>query len=67
MYFIKQMTDATVREIGQYFGDEYSSNVERSIAKLEGQRYKKDLLDLVIRELLGHAEMRLMRERRKIR
>jgi chromosomal replication initiation ATPase DnaA len=64
---MKQMTNASVREIGQYFGHEYASNVERSIAKLEEQRYKKDLLDLVVRELLEHAEMRLARERRRIR
>ena len=67
MYLMKQMTDASVREIGQYFGNKYPSNVERSIAKLEEQRYKKDLLDLVVRELLEHAEMRLARERRRIR
>jgi hypothetical protein len=50
MYLMKHMTDASVRESGQYLGDEYPSNVERSIAKLDGQRCKKDLLDLVIRE-----------------
>jgi chromosomal replication initiator protein len=67
MYLMKQMTDASTREIGQYFNDEYPSHVERSIATLEEQRYKKDLLDLVIRDLRGHAEMRLKRERRRIR
>ncbi len=67
MYLMKQMTDAPVCEIAQYFGNKYSSQVERSIAKLEEQRYKKHFLNLVICELLEHAELRVTREERRIR
>jgi hypothetical protein len=38
---MKQMTDALVRDIGQYFGDKNPSNVGRAIAKLEEQSYKR--------------------------
>ena|ERR1700733_178493 len=66
MYLMKQMTDASVREIGQHFGNKNSSNVERCIAKLEEQRAQKGVVDLVICELLEHTELRLKRERGRL-
>jgi chromosomal replication initiator protein len=66
MYLMKQMTEASVGEIGRYFGSKCSSNVGRSIAKLETQRCKKGVVDLVICELLQHTELRLTRERKRL-
>jgi chromosomal replication initiator protein len=66
MYLIKQMTDASVPEIGRYYGNKRYANVERSIAKLEQQRCKRGVVDLVIRELVERTELRLTRERRRL-
>jgi chromosomal replication initiator protein len=64
MYLIKQMTDASVPQIGRYYGKKHSANVARSIAKLDEQRCKKGVVDLVIRQLVEEAELKLTRERR---
>jgi chromosomal replication initiator protein len=66
MYLIKQLTDASVPQIGRYYGKKHSANVARSIAKLEEQRRKKGVVDLVIRELVEGTEMRLARERKRL-
>jgi chromosomal replication initiator protein len=41
MYLIKQMTDASVPQIGRYYGKKHSANVARSIARLDEQRRKE--------------------------
>jgi chromosomal replication initiator protein len=66
MYLIKQMTDASVPQIGRYYGKTHSAAIERSIAKLDEQRCKKGVVDLVIRELVEQTELRLTRERRRL-
>lgn len=66
MYLMKQMTGASVREIGQHFGNRHSSSVGRSIAKLEEQRCKRVVVDLVIIELRRATELRLARARRRL-
>jgi chromosomal replication initiator protein len=66
MYLIKQMTDASVLQIGRYYGRKRSVTVERSIARLEEQRRKRGVVDLVIRELVEGTEKRLARERRRL-
>jgi chromosomal replication initiator protein len=66
MYLIKQMTDASVPQIGRYYGKTHSAAIERYIAKLDEQRCKKGVVDLVIRELVEQAELRLTRERRRL-
>lgn len=66
MYLIKQMTDASVPEIGRYYGRRHTAAVQRAIAKLEEQRRKKGVVDLVIRELVEQTELRLTRERGRL-
>ena len=66
MYLIKQMTDASVPQIGRYYGKTHSAAIERCIAKLDEQRCKKGVVDLVIRELVEQTELRLTRERRRL-
>lgn len=66
MHLIKQMTDASVPQIGRYYGRKRSATVERAIARLEEQRWKRRLVDLVIRELVEQTELRLTRERRRL-
>jgi chromosomal replication initiator protein len=51
MYLIKQMTDASLPEIGRHFGDMHRTTVMASIAKVDKQRRTKDDVDLVIRVL----------------
>jgi hypothetical protein len=59
MYLIKQMTDASVPQIARYYARKRSATVERAIGKLEEQRCKNGVVDLVIRELVEQTEMRL--------
>jgi Bacterial dnaA protein helix-turn-helix len=66
MYLMKQMTEASVRDIGQHFGNRRSRDVARAIAKLEEQRRKEDFVDLVICQLTEHTEVKLGLERDKI-
>jgi chromosomal replication initiator protein len=66
MYLIKQMTDASVPQIGRYYGRKRSATVKRAIARLEEQRRKRGVVDLVIRELVEGTEMRLARERKRL-
>ena len=66
MYLIKQMTDASVPQIGRHYGKTRSAAIARSIAKLDEQRCKKGVVDLVIRELVEQAELRLTRERKRL-
>jgi hypothetical protein len=60
------MTDASVPQIGRYYSKTRSAAIARSIAKLEEQRCKKSVVDLVIRELVEQAELRLACERRRL-
>jgi chromosomal replication initiator protein len=64
MYLIKEMTNASVPEIGRYYGNKHSANVKRAIAKLGEQRCKKSVVDLVIRELVEQTGKEVARERR---
>jgi chromosomal replication initiator protein len=67
IYLMKQMTDASIPQIGRYYGKTHSAAIERSIAKLNEQRCKKGVVDLVIRELVEQTELRLTRERKRLR
>jgi chromosomal replication initiator protein len=51
MYLVKQMTDASLPEIGRHFGNQHRTTVMASIAKVDKQRRTKDDVDLVIRVL----------------
>jgi chromosomal replication initiator protein len=66
MYLIKQMTDASVPQIRRYYGRKHSATVERTIARLDEQRRKNGVVDLVIRQLVEQTELRLARERRRL-
>jgi chromosomal replication initiator protein len=66
MYLIKQMTDASVPQIGRYYGKTRSVAIERSIARLDERRCRKGVVDLVIRELVEQTELRLTRERKRL-
>ena len=52
MYLAKQMTDASLLEIGNYFGGKHHTTVMHSIAKVEEQRRTDGDLDYVISKLL---------------
>ena len=52
MYLAKQMTDASLPEIGRYFGGKHHTTVMHSIAKVEEQRRTDGDLDHVVSKLL---------------
>jgi chromosomal replication initiator protein len=64
MYLMKQMTEASVPQIGRYYGRKHSATVGRAIARLDEQRRKKGVVDLVIRQLEEQTALRLGRVRR---
>lgn len=51
MYLVRQMTGASLPEIGRHFGGKHNRTVMASIAKVDKQRRTKDDVDLVIRIL----------------
>jgi hypothetical protein len=52
MYLAKQLTDASLPEIGSHFGDKHHTTVMHAIAKIEEQRCADTALDTVISKLL---------------
>lgn len=52
MYLIKQMTDASLPEIGRRFGGKHHSTVMRGIAKIEDRRHIDVGLDFTISKLV---------------
>jgi chromosomal replication initiator protein len=52
MYLVKQMTDASLPEIGRRFGGKHYSTVMRSISKIEGRRHIDVGMDLAISKLV---------------
>ena len=52
MYLAKQMTDASLPEIGRHFGGKHHTTVMHSIAKVEEERRTDSAVDLVIYKLL---------------
>jgi chromosomal replication initiator protein len=51
IYLVKQLTDASLDEIGGYFGGRRPSTVMNSIARIEGQRRTDTTLDRVLSNL----------------
>jgi chromosomal replication initiator protein len=52
IYLAKQMTDASLPEIGRHFGGKHHTTVMHSIAKVEEERRTDSAVDLVIYKLL---------------
>ena len=52
MYLVKQMTDASLPEIGRHFGGRHQTTVMHSIAKIHERRRSDADLDRVVRKLL---------------
>jgi chromosomal replication initiator protein len=52
IYLTKQMTDASLPEIGKHFGGRHQSTVMQSIAKVHDQRHSDTALDDLINKLL---------------
>jgi chromosomal replication initiator protein len=52
MYLVRQMTNASLPEIGRHFGGRHHSTVKHSITRVEEQRRTKDGVDLAIRVML---------------
>src|ERR1700742_1642077 len=52
MYVAKQLTDASLTEIGHQFGDKHHTTVMHSIAKIHEQRRVDKDVDRVIKTLL---------------
>jgi chromosomal replication initiator protein len=52
MYLTKQMTNASLSEIGRYFGGKHHTTVMHSIAKIEEQRRTNLDLERVLSKLL---------------
>jgi chromosomal replication initiator protein len=52
MYLAKQITDASLAEIGRQFGDMHHSTLTYAIERVEGQRNTKDGVELAIRIIL---------------
>ena len=53
MYLNKQMTDASLSEIGRHFGGKYHTTVMHSIAKVHELRRSDAALDRAISKLLA--------------
>lgn len=52
MYLAKQVTDASLAEIGTHFGGKHHTTVMHSIAKIDNDRRTDQAVDLVIKKLL---------------
>jgi chromosomal replication initiator protein len=52
MYLAKQMTDASLPEIGRHFGGKHHTTVMHSIAKIHQMRSSEAEVDLAISKLL---------------
>lgn len=52
MYLVKQMTDASLPEIGRHFGGRHHTTVMHSIAKIHKLRSSEAELDNAVRKLL---------------
>ena len=52
IYLAKQMTDASLPEIGKYFGGRHQSTVMQSIATVHDQRRSDAALDNLISKLM---------------
>jgi chromosomal replication initiator protein len=52
MYLIKQMTDASLPEIGRHFGGKHHTTVMHSIAKIHELRSNEVELDRAVRTLM---------------
>jgi chromosomal replication initiator protein len=52
MYLVKQMTDASLPEIGRHFGGKHHTTVMHSIAKIHELRSSEAELDHTVRTLL---------------
>jgi chromosomal replication initiator protein len=52
MYLVKQMTDASLAEIGRQFGGMHHSTVRHSLTRVEAQRQTKDGLELALRIII---------------
>jgi chromosomal replication initiator protein len=52
MYLAKQLTDASLAEIGNHFGGKHHSTVMHSIAKIDQQRCTDSAVNLAIDTLL---------------
>jgi chromosomal replication initiator protein len=58
MYLVKQMTDASLPEIGRHFGGRHHTTVMHSIAKVHSMRSTDAALDHAIRKLLTNLGQR---------
>src|SRR3984957_15368347 len=56
MYLIKQMTDASLPEIGRWFGGKHHSTVMHAIARIESRRHIDVGLDCTISELIQNIQ-----------
>ena len=52
MYLVKQMTDASLPEIGRWFGGKHHSTVMHAIARIESRRHRDVGLDFTINTLV---------------
>jgi len=58
MYLVKQMTDASLPEIGRHFGGRHHTTVMHSIAKIHRLRSSEAELDHAISKLLASLTRR---------
>jgi chromosomal replication initiator protein len=58
MYLVKQMTDASLPEIGRHFGGRHHTTVMHSIAKIHKLRSSEAELDHAISKLLASLTRR---------
>jgi chromosomal replication initiator protein len=55
MYLVKQMTDASLPEIGRRFGGKHHSTVMHAIARIEERRHQDAGLDYTISRLVTNV------------
>jgi chromosomal replication initiator protein len=58
MYLVKQMTDASLLEIGRHFGGKHQTTVMHSIAKIHEQRRSDPALDRTVTKLFASLTRR---------
>ncbi len=56
MYLVKELTRASLPEIGRYFGGKHHTTVLHSIQKIEDLRQKDDDLNSIIQRLIDSLE-----------
>jgi chromosomal replication initiator protein len=56
MYLVKELTHASLPEIGRYFGGKHHTTVLHSVTKIDELRHKDEVLNSLIQSLMDSLQ-----------